>query len=205
MEEKYIMKCLIKVFASVALIAASSASYAGDWPSDVKEAVDVKQAAFCNLVESYQGKAEAAKQSQNQIKMMAVSQEQSDDLKALIRNKKFDNWVAQVASVDLYPSEEAGSVDQYHVKLTAYLDCGVMIHSSMEKSAKKIGDKSTPILFKQLAKVSRGEFVLISGEFSNDFKASKFCVGSSNCSKLKGAKSIQTTFATTYDSLVTFK
>lgn len=195
-----------KIFTAVAFILLPTASFAGDWPSDVKEAIDVKQAAFCNLVESYQGKAEEAKQSQNQIKMMAVSQEQSDDLKALIRDKKFDNWVAQVASVDLYPSnEEAGSDDKYHVKLTAYLDCGVMIHSSMEKSAKKIGDKSTPILFKQLAKVSRGEFVLISGEFRNDFQATKFCKGSSSCSKLKGAKSIQTTFATTYDTLVTFK
>ena len=200
------MTYLKRIFSATAFFIISTASFAGDWPSDVKEAIDVKQAAFCNLVESYQGKAEKAKQSQNQIKMMAVSQEQSDDLKALIRDKKFDNWVAQVASVDLYPSkQEAGSVDQYHVKLTAYLDCGVMIHSSMEKSAKKIGDKSTPILFKQLAKVSRGEFVLISGEFRNDFKASKFCKGSSNCSKLKGAKSIQTTFSTTYDSLVTFK
>jgi hypothetical protein len=200
------MTYLKRIFSATAFLIISTASFAGDWPSDVKEAIDVKQAAFCNLVESYQGKAEKAKQSQNQIKMMAVSQEQSDDLKALIRDKKFDNWVAQVASVDLYPSEqEAGSVDQYHVKLTAYLDCGVMIHSSMEKSAKKIGDKSTPILFKQLAKVSRGEFVLISGEFRNDFKATKFCKGSSSCSKLKGAKSIQTTFSTTYDSLVTFK
>jgi hypothetical protein len=200
------MTYLKRIFSATAFFIISTASFAGDWPSDVKEAIDVKQAAFCNLVESYQGKAEKAKQSQNQIKMMAVSQEQSDDLKALIRDKKFDNWVAQVASVDLYPSkQEAGSVDQYHVKLTAYLDCGVMIHSSMEKSAKKIGDKSTPILFKQLAKVSRGEFVLISGEFRNDFKATKFCKGSSSCSKLKGAKSIQTTFSTTYDSLVTFK
>jgi hypothetical protein len=104
------------------IILLPAASFAGDWPSDVMEAIDVKQAAFCNLVESYQGKAEEAKQSQNQIKMMAVSQEQSDDLKALIRDKKFDNWVAQVASVDLYPSnEEASSNDQYHVKLTAYL------------------------------------------------------------------------------------
>ena len=200
------MTYLKRIFSATAFFIISTTSFAGDWPSDVKEAIDVKQAAFCNLVESYQGKAEKAKQSQNQIKMMAVSQEQSDDLKALIRDKKFDNWVAQVASVDLYPSkQEAGSVDQYHVKLTAYLDCGVMIHSSMENSAKKIGDKSTPILFKQLAKVSRGEFVLISGEFRNDFKATKFCKGSSSCSKLKGAKSIQTTFSTTYDSLVTFK
>ena len=82
--------------------------------------------------------------------------------------------MAQVESVDLYQANgSAESVDQYHVKLTAYLDCGVMIHSSMEKNDKKIGDKSTPTLFKQLAKVSRGEFVLISGEFKNDFVATR--------------------------------
>ena len=65
--------------------------------SDVIEAIDVKQAAFCNFVESYQEKAEEAKLSENQIKQMAVSQEQSDDLKALIRDRMFENWVAQVA------------------------------------------------------------------------------------------------------------
>lgn len=199
------MKNYTNIFIAILICFAPTFSYAGDWSSDVKDAIDVKQAAFCNLVKSYKTKAEEAKNSRNQIKMMAVSQEQSDDLKALIRDKKFENWVAQVESVDLYQANgSAESVDQYHVKLTAYLDCGVMIHSSMEKNDKKIGDKSTPTLFKQLAKVSRGEFVLISGEFKNDFVATKFCKDSS-CSSLEGANSIQTTFATTYDSLVKYK
>ena len=51
-----------KIFTAIAFILLPAASFAGDWPSDVKEAIDVKQAAFCNLVESYQGKAEEAKQ-----------------------------------------------------------------------------------------------------------------------------------------------
>ena len=207
MEEKYIMKCLIKVFASVALIAVSSASYAGDWPSDVKEAVDVKQAAFCNLVKSYQAKAETAAGSKNQIKQMAVSQEQSDDLKALIQDRKFENWIAQVDGVELYKTN-TNTKDKYNVRLSANLGCGgsnIIIHSSMKPGDKKIGETTTPVLFKQLAKVSSGEFVLISGEFRNDFQATEFCKGSRSCSQIEGAASVQTTFATTYDTLVTFK
>ena len=74
---------------------APAVTFAGNWPNDVMEAIDVKQAAFCNLVESYKEKAKEAKLSENMIKQMLVSQEQSDDLKALIRDRMFENWVAK--------------------------------------------------------------------------------------------------------------
>ena len=50
------MTYLKRIFSATAFFIISTASFAGDWPSDVKEAIDVKQAAFCNLVESIKEK-----------------------------------------------------------------------------------------------------------------------------------------------------
>ena len=196
------MKQLIKYILSITLFIIPSFSFAGDlnWGDTlIEDAKDVKQEAFCRLVETYKTRANEAKNSMNQIKMMAVSQEQADDLKALIKDKKYENWIAQVERVDLV---KAGGVaeNKYNVKLSANLGCEVTIHSSVEVDDKKIGEVSSPILFKQLEKVSSGDFVLISGEFKNDFVATEFCL---ECSIENKAKN--TSFASTYDTLVMFK
>ena len=196
------MKQLIKYILSITLFIIPSFSFAGDlnWGDTlIEDAKDVKQEAFCRLVETYKTRANEAKNSMNQIKMMAVSQEQADDLKALIKDKKYENWIAQVERVDLV---KAGGVaeNKYNVKLSAILGCEVTIHSSVEVDDKKIGEVSSPILFKQLEKVSSGDFVLISGEFKNDFVATEFCL---ECSIENKAKN--TSFASTYDTLVMFK
>ena len=196
------MKQLIKYILSITLFIIPSFSFAGDlnWGDTlIEDAKDVKQEAFCRLVETYKTRANEAKNSMNQIKMMAVSQEQADDLKALIKDKKYENWIAQVERVDLV---KAGGVaeNKYNVKLSANLGCEVTIHSSVEVDDKKIGEVSSPILFKQLEKVSSGDFVLISGEFKNDFVATEFCL---ECSIEDKAKN--TSFASTYDTLVMFR
>ena len=91
--------------------------------------------------------------------------------------------------------------NKYNVKLSADLGCGVTIHSSVEVDDKKIGEVSSPILFKQLEKVSSGDFVLISGEFKNDFVATEFCIEN----KCSNKSTVNTSFASTYDTLVMFK
>ena len=197
------MKQLIKYILSITLFIIPSFSFAGDlnWGDTlIEDAKDVKQEAFCRLVETYKTRANEAKNSMNQIKMMAVSQEQADDLKALIKDKKYENWIAQVKRVDLV---KAGGVaeNKYNVKLSANLGCGVTIHSSVEVDDKKIGEVSSPILFKQLEKVSSGDFVLISGEFKNDFVATEFCIEN----KCSNESTVNTSFASTYDTLVMFK
>ena len=196
------MKQLIKYILSITLFIIPSFSFAGDlnWGDTlIEDAKDVKQEAFCRLVKTYQTRANKAKDSMNQIKMMAVSQEQADDLKALIKDKKYENWIAQVKRVDLVKAGGAAE-NKYNVKLSADLGCGVTIHSSVEVDDKKIGEVSSPILFKQLEKVSSGDFVLISGEFKNDFVATEFCL---ECSIEDKAKN--TSFASTYDTLVMFR
>ena len=196
------MNIIKKYLLAVTLVIIPTFSFAGDlnWGDElIESAKDVKQEAFCRLVETYKTRANDAKKSMNQIKMMAVSQEQADDLKALIKDKKYENWIAQVERVDLV---KAGGVaeNKYNVKLSANLGCEVTIHSSVEVDDKKIGEVSSPILFKQLEKVSSGDFVLISGEFKNDFVATEFCL---ECSIENKAKN--TSFASTYDTLVMFK
>ena len=197
------MKQLIKYILSITLFIIPSFSFAGDlnWGDTlIEDAKDVKQEAFCRLVKTYQTRANKAKDSMNQIKMMAVSQEQADDLKALIKDKKYENWIAQVERVDLV---KAGGVaeNKYNVKLSANLGCEVTIHSSVEVDDKKIGEVSSPILFKQLEKVSSGDYVLISGEFKNDFVATEFCIEN----KCSNKSTVNTSFASTYDTLVMFK
>ena len=81
------MRYLKKIVVAGLVCVTPSLGFAGNWPSDVMEAIDVKQAAFCNLVASYKEKAKEAKLSENMIKQMVVSQEQSDDLKALIQDR----------------------------------------------------------------------------------------------------------------------
>jgi len=197
------MKQLIKYILSITLFIIPSFSFAGDlnWGDTlIEDAKDVKQEAFCRLVETYKTRANEAKNSMNQIKMMAVSQEQADDLKALIKDKKYENWIAQVKRVDLVKAGGAAE-NKYNVKLSADLGCGVTIHSSVEVDDKKIGEVSSPILFKQLEKVSSGDFVLISGEFKNDFVATEFCIEN----KCSNKSTVNTSFASTYDTLVMFK
>ena len=197
------MKQLIKYILSITLFIIPSFSFAGDlnWGDTlIEDAKDVKQEAFCRLVETYKTRANEAKNSMNQIKMMAVSQEQADDLKALIKDKKYENWIAQVERVDLVKAGGAAE-NKYNVKLSADLGCGVTIHSSVEVDDKKIGEVSSPILFKQLEKVSSGDFVLISGEFKNDFVATEFCIEN----KCSNKSTVNTSFASTYDTLVMFK
>ena len=197
------MKQLIKYILSITLFIIPSFSFAGDlnWGDTlIEDAKDVKQEAFCRLVETYKTRANEAKNSMNQIKMMAVSQEQADDLKALIKDKKYENWIAQVIRVDLVKASGAAE-NKYNVKLSADLGCGVTIHSSVEVDDKKIGEVSSPILFKQLEKVSSGDFVLISGEFKNDFVATEFCIEN----KCSNKSTVNTSFASTYDTLVMFK
>ena len=105
------MRHLKKILIAGIVCMAPTATFAENWPSDVMDAIDVKQAAFCNLVASYKEKAKEAKLSENMIKQMLVSQEQSDDLKALIRDRMFENWVAKVKRVDVMKSSGETSND----------------------------------------------------------------------------------------------
>ena len=197
------MNIIKKYLLAVTLVIIPTFSFAGDlnWGDElIESAKDVKQEAFCRLVETYKTRANDAKNSMNQIKMMAVSQEQADDLKALIKDKKYENWIAQVKRVDLVKAGGAAE-NKYNVKLSANLGCEVTIHSSVEVDDKKIGEVSSPILFKQLEKVSSGDFVLISGEFKNDFVATEFCIEN----KCSNKSTVNTSFASTYDTLVMFK
>ena len=197
------MNIIKKYLLAVTLVIIPTFSFAGDlnWGDElIESAKDVKQEAFCRLVETYKTRANEAKNSMNQIKMMAVSQEQADDLKALIKDKKYENWIAQVERVDLVKAGGAAE-NKYNVKLSADLGCGVTIHSSVEVDDKKIGEVSSPILFKQLEKVSSGDFVLISGEFKNDFVATEFCIEN----KCSNKSTVNTSFASTYDTLVMFR
>ena len=197
------MNIIKKYLLAVTLVIIPTFSFAGDlnWGDElIESAKDVKQEAFCRLVETYKTRANEAKNSMNQIKMMAVSQEQADDLKALIKDKKYENWSAQVIRVDLVKASGAAE-NKYNVKLSANLGCEVTIHSSVEVDDKKIGEVSSPILFKQLEKVSSGDFVLISGEFKNDFVATEFCIEN----KCSNKSTVNTSFASTYDTLVMFR
>ena len=203
---------IFRSLASVlALVLAPSILTAESWPSDVKDAIDVKQAAFCNLVNSYKGKAIEAKSSQNMIKEMQVSEDQANDLKALIPEQTFSNWVARVKKVELMRSDGLGQ-DKYVVRLTAALSCGVTLKSSEKSDDKKIGENSTPVIFKQLEKVSKGDFVLVSGEFKNEFKPKEFCIDegddaglSNRCPNMQGNDGIEVLFPISYQNLVMFK
>ena len=112
------MRHLKKIITASLIFMAPSVTFAGNWPNDVMDAIDVKQAAFCNLVASYKDKAKEAMLSENIIKQMLDSKEQSDDLKALIRDRMLEYWVTKDQKVDVMKSAwNETIIDEYYVKL----------------------------------------------------------------------------------------
>ena len=136
---------------SIAFICAPSLLVAEHWPQKIMESIDVKEAAFCSVLDSYSVRIKEAVASKNAIRERRVYDKQAMDVKALMPTGEFNDWIMQVDSIEVDKAMNA--------TLRATLPCHKMI----------VGMEIPPtnsLAYEQLADVGEGDFVLVSGQLS---------------------------------------
>ena len=124
---------------------------ADHWPEKVLEAIDVKESAFCSVLDSYTKQMKEAVNSKNEIKVRNVYKKQIMDIKALMPTGAFSDWIVQVKSVKVDAALNA--------TLRATLPC----HKNI------VGLEISPnntVTYGQLSDVSLGDYALVSGQLS---------------------------------------
>ena len=148
----------ITKFAIAALLSfAPFTAIADHWPASIMESIDVKEAAFCRVLNSYTLQIGEAEASQNDIKIDRVFNKQVMDIKALIPTGQFQDWIIKVQSI------RTDKVTM-NATLTATLPC----HKTI------VGLSIPPtntMAYEQLADVGSGDYVLVSGTL--DFEQDK--------------------------------
>ena len=126
--------------------------------NDVKQHIPIRQKAFCNLMNEYERKAEDAQRSKNQIRQNKVKADRGQDLLALMPEGGFSNWLVEIIEVNVISSGDA----VYDMRL----QCGVSLGSGKIESGENYAAtaKVGSTIYNQLAGVSSGDFVLISGK-----------------------------------------
>ena len=151
----------MKLVICFLLAIAPGFALADYWPERVVEAIDVKQAAFCNISGSYNTEALKARNSRNQIKMKRVRDERAENLTAIIPDQKFTDWVVMIKEVELLEDGTAS--------FTSRLNCAVELSTDRKiEDENKI--KPDSLIFKQLGQVDLNDFVLVSGSFTRAFE-----------------------------------
>ncbi|MDB4039404.1 hypothetical protein N9490_03030 [Planktomarina temperata] len=141
-----------KALVTMAFFVPAIAS-ADHWSDKVLASLDIKETAFCNVLDTYTLQMQQAFESKNQIKVIKVYQDQINDIKALMPTGEFENWIIEVESVEVDTA--------FNATLRGTLPChknilGVQISPSQS------------IPYSQLSDVSAGEYVLVSGRLSFD-------------------------------------
>ena len=148
-EAQRISKMKLKVKAFLVLITFIPAVVNADhWPQSIMESIDVKEAAFCRVLDSYTQQIGEAEASKNDIRVRRVYDKQVMDIKALIPTGEFQDWIIKVQSITLDSLLNA--------TLKATLPC----HKTIFGLA--IPPTNT-MAYEQLADVGRGDYVLVSG------------------------------------------
>jgi len=149
------MKSLI--ISTISLVVSATLAIADTW-SSVDQYIPVRQKAFCNLMDQYEVKAQAAQASRNQIKQNQVNINRGQDLLALMPEGEFTNWLVQVEEVFVVTNGDAA----YDMKL----QCGVSIGSGQLESGQAYVATAPKgsVIYNQLAGVSSGDFILVNGK-----------------------------------------
>ena len=189
---KFFRSTNMKQIIAFLLAILPTFSFADYWPERVLEAIDVKQAAFCNISGSYNTEALKARNSRNQIKMKRVRDERAENLTAIIPDQKFTDWVVMIKEVELLEDGTAS--------FTSYLNCDVELSTDRKID---IENRIRPdsLIFKQLGQVDLHDFVLVSGSFTRAFE------GEDVYTKTDGEETIQdlkVDYKIKVDSLVRF-
>ena len=129
---------------------------------NVQPYFSVQQVRFCQILKDYSGKAAVAKKSRNQLMQNSVVVERDNDIAALLPGGNYKDWVAKLVEVYATPSGDAAFVLR--------LPCETTLGSGRVESKRNIEGayaataSSGGLIYNQLAQLSMGDTVLISGK-----------------------------------------
>jgi hypothetical protein len=122
-------------------------------------AVPVQQQQFCRIVDQFHDKLGSVYQTHNEIKKNALFRDRKIEMATLLPQGNFENWVVQIKEVTQAPDGSAAVMLQP--------PCRAMLGSdACQKNGSKIR-ATIPVdspLYRELSKVSAGDFVVISGK-----------------------------------------
>ena len=155
----YFLKC-ISVISLTVLLTSAAISGQKNW-SEADEYMPIQQDKFCELTNSFREKLADAQKTQNDIKVNMVKKERHEDLDALLPGGKFKDWIVKTKQIRQVSNGDAA--------IEFELPCDVNIGSSkfmVEGESKWTATvKYDSREYKQLVKLSFGDFAIISGSF----------------------------------------
>ena len=142
--------------------------------SDAEKYIPIQQKQFCDLKNRFLSNLYNAYFSRNEIKINMVKKQRQEDLDALFPERNFNNWIVKVVSIKQVKSPSFKDTDG-DVAAVFELPCGTQIGSgefTYDKGTRwgatiDYGSRQ----YREVAKLSTGEFAIISGNFVklNDF------------------------------------
>lgn len=129
---------------------------------EVERFLAVQQVRFCQILSNYSVEAKAAAESKNQLRQNLVATNRDNDIAALLPNGNYNDWVVKVVEIYATPSGDAAFVLR--------LPCDVTFGSGQLNGAGDLDGRYAAtaefggIIYNQLAQLSQGDTVLISGK-----------------------------------------
>ena len=172
---KFFQKIKITFFLFIFSCTSTNFVNAGpkNW-SDAEKYIPIQQKQFCDLKNRFLSDLYKAYFSRNEIKINMVKKQRQEDLDALFPKRLFNNWIVKVVSVKQVKTPSFKETDG-DVAAVFELPCGTQIGSgefSYDKGTRwgatiDYGSRE----YREVAKLSSGEFAIISGNFVklNDF------------------------------------
>lgn len=126
--------------------------------------IEIQQRQFCSLAEDFYYKLKEAKTTKNEIKVNVVFMERQEDIDALIPQGNFSNWIFEVVKIDQVPDGSAAVILKLQCDTTVgsgYLDELTAAGEDGWRATIPYNDRR----YRELAKLSAGQFVTASGKF----------------------------------------
>ena len=160
------IKALTKSLDETKTLSQKSFSWA-----DFKSQIEIQQRQFCTLTDAFFQKLQEAKETRNEIRVNLVFMQRQEDLDALIPKGKFANWIFEVVKIDQVPDGSAAVILKLQCDTTVgsgYLEKQVAAGEDGWRATIPYNDRR----YRELAKLSAGQFVTASGQFLeiNKFK-----------------------------------
>ena len=126
---------------------------------DVETSLSLQQQRFCDILTDFRKEFVKSMSSLNQIKVNRTIMDRDENIDALIPNGKFDNWLGKIVEIYQTPELDAG--------YTIELQCGAKFSTGqIDIDGNKKWVATAPNggrIFNQLADLSAGQFVMVSG------------------------------------------
>ena len=126
--------------------------------------IEIQQRQFCSLAENFFYKLQEAKKTKNEIRVNVVFMERQEDIAALIPQGDFSNWIFEVVKIDQVPDGSAAVILKLQCDTTVgsgYLDELAAAGEDRWRATIPYNDRR----YRELAKLSAGQFVTASGKF----------------------------------------